>query len=115
MSKTYSLNILGSKWKLKVVPRYTDPMFETVDGYTDRSVRTMYVAETSTNTIDDLKDWPEYQKVVKRHEIIHAFFFESGLAQDMYHPAYGHDEQAIDHLAILFPKMEEVFKKADAL
>jgi hypothetical protein len=113
--KTYNLNILGSKWKLKVVPRYADPMFETVDGYADRSIRTMFVAEDSAHTIDDLKDWSEYQKVVKRHEIIHAYFFESGLAQDMYHPAYGHCEQSIDFFAIQFPKMIETFKKADAL
>ena len=72
--KTYNLNILGSKWKLKVVPRYADPMFETVDGYTDRSIRTMFVAEDSAHTMDDLKNWAEYQKVVKRHEIIHAYF-----------------------------------------
>ena len=113
--KTYNLNILGSKWKLKVVPRYADPMFGTVDGFTDRSTRTMYVADDGTNSMDDLKDWYEYQKVVKRHEIIHAFMFESGLAQDMYHPAYGHCEQDIDFFAIQIPKMMEVFEKAEAL
>ena len=113
--KTYNLSILGNKWKLKVVPRHLDPMFETVDGYCDRSDRTMYVAEDSTRTIDDLKNWPEYQKVVKRHEIIHAFMFESGLAQDMYHTPYGHDEAEIDWMAIQFPKMMQVFEKAEAL
>lgn len=113
--KTYNLNILGSKWKLKVVPRHLDPMFATVDGYTDRSTRTMYVADDGTNTMDDLKDWTAYQKVVKRHEIIHAYMFESGLAQDMYHPSYGHCEQDIDFFAIQFPKMLGVFEKAEAL
>ena len=113
--KTYTLNILGSKWKLKVIPRAYDPMFATVDGYTDRSIRTMFVAEDSANAMDDLNDWAEYQKVVKRHEIIHAFMFESGLAQDMYHPAYGHCEQDIDFFAIQIPKMLEAFKKVDAV
>jgi hypothetical protein len=113
--KTYTLNILGSKWKLKVLPRESDPMFATVDGYTDRSVRTMFVAGDSTHEMDDLNDYEEYTKVVKRHEIIHAFLFESGLAQDMYHPSYGHDEQMIDHIAIQLPKMIEVFERAEAL
>ena len=71
--KTYTLSILGSKWKLKVLPRETDPMFTTVDGYTDRSIRTMFVAGDSTHEMDDLNDYAEYTKVVKRHEIIHAF------------------------------------------
>lgn len=115
MKTSYNISILGSKWKLKVVPREYDPMFATVDGYTDRSVKTMYVADGSTNNVDDLRDWAEYQKVVKRHEIIHAFLFESGLAQDMYHPAYGHCEQDIDFFAIQFPKMYEVFEKVDAI
>lgn len=113
--KTYNLNILGSKWKMKVIPRCYDPMFDTVDGYADRSTKTMYVAEDCTGDIDDLKRWDEYQKVVKRHEIIHAFLYESGLAQDMYHPAMGHCEQDIDYFAIQFPKMIEVFNKAEAL
>ena len=113
--RTYNLNILGTKWKLKEVPRDLDPMFGTVDGYADRSIRTMFVAENDTHTTDSVKDWDEYLKVVKRHEIIHAFFFESGLAQDMYHPAYGHCEQDIDWMAIQFPKMLEVFEAADAI
>jgi len=113
--KTYNLNILGSKWKMKVLPRVYDSMFETVDGYADRSTRTLYVAENCVGEIDDLKNWPDYQKVVKRHEIIHAFLYESGLAQDMYHPAMGHCEQEIDWVAIQFPKLFEVFKKAEAI
>ena len=113
--KTYNLNILGSKWKLKEVSRDSDPMFGTVDGYTDRSGKVMFVAEDSTFEPGAFMNWPEYLKSVKRHEIIHAFMLESGLAQETYHPAYGADEQAIDFFAIQFPKMLEVFQKADAI
>lgn len=115
MSKTYHLNILGSRWKLKVIPRSSDPMFGAYDGYTDRSIRTIYVADSNVKEAEDMKDWESYLKIVKRHEIIHAFLVESGLAQDMSHPDYGHDEQSIDWMAIQFPKMIEAFQKAEAL
>lgn len=115
--KTYNLNILGSKWKLKVVPKYFDPMLIECDGFTDRSVREMYVYDglADCNDVDALKDYSEYLKVVKRHEIIHAFMYESGLAQCWEHSKYGHNEEDLDWMAIQFPKMLEVFKKAEAI
>ena len=113
--KTYHLNILGSKWKLMIVPRSYDPMLIECDGFTDRSIRTMFVAEKSLGDINDLRDWDEYQKSVRRHEIIHAFFYESGLAQSWEHSSYNHDETTVDWFAIQFPKMLRVFEKAEAL
>lgn len=40
-----------------------------------------------------------------RHEIIHAFLYESGFV------AYYNDELLIDYLAIQFPKLLEIFKE----
>lgn len=113
--KTYNLNILGSRWKMKILSRIDDPMFESVDGYTDRSTKTIYIPDDSFGEIDDLKNYDAYLKEVKRHEIIHAFLYESGLAQNMYHSTYGHDECEIDWFAMQFPKMLKVFEKAEAI
>ena len=113
--RTYNLNILGSKWKLKMVPRVSNPVFETLDGYTDRSTRTIYVADGPFGEMDDFADYEGYAKVVKRHEIIHAFLDESGLAQCMMHSPYGHSEQSVDWMAIQFPKLLDAFKAADAI
>lgn len=113
--QTYILNILGSKWKLKIVPRSYDPMMAECDGFTDRSTKTMYVAEKSVGEICDLRDWEAYQKVVKRHEIIHAFMYESGLAQSWEHTSYSHDETTVDWFAIQFPKIQKVFEQAEAI
>ena len=115
--RTYNLNILGSKWKLKEVPKNYDAMFVECDGFTDRSTKTMYVYDGSSELfeVDALKDFPEYMKTVKRHEIIHAFLYESGLAQCAEHQRFGHCEQDIDFYALQIPKMIEVFKKAEAL
>ena len=48
-------------------------------------------------------------KEVCRHEAIHAFFDESGLAD------YSADEQLVDWIARQFPKMLKVFKDMNAI
>lgn len=63
----------------------------------------------------DLKDYSVYQEKVMRHEIIHAFLFESGLSENFTHPEYGHDETYVDWIASQFPKMCEVFKEVGCL
>ena len=50
-----------------------------------------------------------YYKNVLRHEIIHAFFFESGL------DTYCNNEELVDWLAIQVPKMIDVFDKQNCL
>ena len=49
------------------------------------------------------------QQEVKRHEIIHAFFAESGLFD------YSDNEQLVNWIAIQFPKMLEVFKETNSI
>ena len=49
---------------------------------------------------------------VKRHEIIHAFLFESGLAENS---NWAQNEEMVDFFAIQFPKLLKAFEQADAL
>lgn len=44
-----------------------------------------------------------------RHEVIHAFFRESGLAD------YYVDEKLVDWIAVQFPKMYKLFKEHECL
>ena len=44
-----------------------------------------------------------------RHELIHAFFFESGLVE------YGGDETLVDFIAQQFPKLQQIFNEAGCL
>lgn len=59
---------------------------------------------------DDSKTAKENRKnEVLRHEIIHAFFSESGLDD------YCGNEQLVNWLAIQFPKMQKAFEQANCL
>ena len=115
MRKECVLNILGNEWTLKMMTLSEEPKFEKTDGITDKSTRTMAVRCDQEGIEFPLQNYEAYLKEVKRHEIIHAFLYESGLGNELVHPNYGHDEMAIDFFALQFPKMIEVFKQADAL
>ena len=51
----------------------------------------------------------ERRKYIKRHEIIHAFFNESGL------PGFSANEQIVDWIATQFSKILEVYRQTGAL
>lgn len=75
-----------------------------------------YRKSIGIRNFDDLlcpDDPPEAKEVrrkeVIRHEIIHAFFHESGLYQ------YGDDELLVTWLAIQFPKMLDAFVAAQSI
>lgn len=56
------------------------------------------------------------KKRVLRHEIIHAFFNESGLSDDSNNvTAWAKNEEMVDWFAIQSPKVFKVFQELDIL
>ena len=107
------LSILGSEWTIEYRNADADPQLEENDGYTDPSVKLIVIANKRTDcTINDYK---YMQKENLRHEIIHAFLFESGLGFNLEHSKFGHEETMIDWIAIQFPKMLKVFEEVGCL
>ena len=60
-----------------------------------------------TPDINNVSDLSVYDNNVLRHEIIHAFLYESGLRN------YSADETLVDWLAAQFPKMFAAFENAE--
>lgn len=80
------------------------------DGYCDAYEKRIAIeSEHNENAPGSIKDFESLRRKVKRHEVIHAFFFESGLAD------YAKNEQLVDWIAWQFPKMLETFKQIDAI
>lgn len=69
--------ILGSEWTVDERSVKDDSLLEECDGYCDWTIRTIVVRHDAEGTLADM-DY--YIRKVKRHEIVHAFLFESGLA-----------------------------------
>ena len=109
------VNILGTEWTISECSAEEDKVLEMrdVDGYCDKTTKRIVIIKKPD--VSDLGNWDVYRKKVLRHEIIHAFLFESGLHENCSHPAWGHDEAMIDWVAVQFHKLQQAFKEADCL
>lgn len=110
--KTYTLDILGTPYTVTVCHRCEDPALSECGGYCSAPNRRIVVDDmVESNDLVELSEAAR-EAVVRqnlRHELIHAFLAESGLADNWKHPKYGHDETFIDWFAIQYPKLQAAF------
>lgn len=108
------VNILGTDYTIKECTVDEDSYLKDCDGYCDKSSKEIVICKNRDD--NQLKDWEWYRKKVMRHEIIHAFLYESGLAENFEHAnEFGQDETMVDWIAMQFPKILEVYKEAGCL
>ncbi len=106
-----TVNILGTRYAIHFKSPKEDETLNECDGYCDSSNHSIVVTTKNGN----LGNFEAYQKKCLRHEIVHAFMFESGLGCNWEHKNYGQEETVVDWVAVQFPKMLEVFRKVGAL
>ena len=71
------------------------------------------IFQATETTVEDLT---AYQRKVLRHEIVHAFLYECGLANNSNGvDAWAYNEEMIDWVAIQHNKLHAAFEKAGAL
>lgn len=102
------INILGQTYTLEKLPFAKDPFFAQCAGYCDKSSHRIVICIDDPNCDLDDREWQI--KKVMRHEIVHAFLFESGIAENFEHKQYGHEETLVDWFAIQSPKIIKVFQ-----
>lgn len=108
------INILGSEWDVEYRNADIDPILQGGNGgYTDPSINLIVISNKRKD--DDVVDFGKIQKRYLRHEIIHAFLYESGMGPNFTHPQFGHDETYVDWIAIQFPKIQRAFEEAGCL
>lgn len=98
---TKHVNILGSTWT--VTPE--EMKDNNYDGLTDSSMKEIRIR------LDNVNEVGNFEALVKkqtRHEIIHAFLYESGLS---FNSDWAVNEELVDWIAIQFPKIAEVYEK----
>lgn len=114
MREEKTISVLGTPYTVVFdVPE--EEMPECSSGCMDQSIKMIKIGriEQDRNT---LKNTEEYKRKVLRHEVIHAFLYESGLWENSpYSSAWGNDEAVTDWFAIQFPKIYEVFMELDCM
>ena len=99
------ISILGTKYRIFRRTEKDDPVLKGKDGYTDYTDKTI-VVETTTDNFE-VKYPEDYYAAVLRHEIVHAFLYESGLSSQ----TWAENEEIVDWIALQFPKMQKVFSE----
>ena len=110
------LDILGTPYSVYVdIMPEDDDYLNGCDGYCDKTTkRIVVIGETKAS---ELGDFSVFRKTTLRHEIVHAFLYESGIDANTTWdiPGEQHPEHMVAWIAIQFPKILKVFKEVDAL
>lgn len=106
------INVLGTNYLLVESNEEKDAKLNGRDGYCDTSVKKCVVEEMKGEIPFKKENLQEYKKQVIRHELIHAFIYESGLdtCSD-----WAKNEEMVDWLSIQFPKMMKSFNEAKCI
>ena len=108
------VNILGTEYEI-IIDAPDEMLPEDADGAMDHSVKRIVVAKFESDRVS-VKDLDVYRIMVLRHEIIHAFLFESGLWNNSGNvTAWGQSEEITDWFAIQSPKIMKVFEELEVL
>ena len=98
--------ILGTDYTIHVVSADDERLdYQEASGTCEAYSKELYVKDfTTENDPKQYKRIDKYCKKVLRHEIVHAVFFEAGISK------YFEDEELVETLAHLAPKMVEIME-----
>lgn len=115
------ISVLGVSYALHYATRGQDEMLQVggCDGYTDTSTKTIVVRDCTDDERREpeaLRDLDAYKRKCMRHEIVHAFLYESGLSVNGNNvEAWPINEEMVDWMAIQGPKLYDAWKRAGCL
>ena len=117
-----TVNILGTPYEIIVKKYDEEEAFDrrSIAGFCDGYAKEIVVCDMHT-----YKDWEnetektivECQKETTRHEIVHAFFYESGLWDSSLgiDNSWAKNEEMVDWIAIQGEKIYKAWQEANAL
>lgn len=108
------VNVLGTEYEI-IIDAPDEMLPPDSDGAMDYSLKRIVVAKFVQDE-RSIKNLDAYRKKVLRHEIIHAFFYESGIWNNSgTAETWGIDETITDWIAIQSPKLFKAFEEAECL
>ena len=116
------ISILGTEYTISKVKYDQDPDFakSSISGYCDPALKQIVICDMSTHPgYEDYtkESWAITEQDTLRHEIVHAFFNESGLQDCSLQPAgpWAKNEEMIDWIALVGPRIMKAWHEAGAL
>ena len=110
-------NILGIEYKIIIKSEEEENRLRRTWGFCDFNTKEIYInKDVEKETEDSCKNLEVFKKKVIRHEIIHAFLYESGLRENSADiRAWAENEEMVDWFAIQCPKIYKVYKEVGCL
>lgn len=103
--------VLGEEYRIIIRTPEDDPKLKECAAYCDHTVRTIVIGEFPPELMD-VEGREENRKRILRHELLHAFMYESGLGTDC---DWAHNEEMTDFFAMQFLKLMFCFHEARAI
>lgn len=111
LTESRTINVLGTDIRVLFREKKQDKSLEECDGYYDSSENIIVVIIPEAGTMS-LANSENYQKKVLRHELIHAFLYESGMSHcSGQSDSWATNEEMVDWFAIQAPKIFKVFRE----
>ena len=117
-----TVDILGTTYQIAIKKFEDDEVFErrSICGYCDGLKKEIAICDMSTYPgweHDSPRTVEISQKQTMRHEIVHAFFYESGLADNSfaYDGAWAKNEEMVDWFSWQGPKIYAAWSEINAL
>ena len=112
MKELHVVNVLGTEYRIILTTEKEDPRLKELNGCCDQSTKEILIEKDIPEDDHLLRDFEDFRRRVIRHELVHAFLYESGLHEQCY---WATNEEIIDWIAIQLPKMLNVISKVNCL
>lgn len=100
------INVLGTDYEIVTnVNEKDDPYIADCDGYIDYTNKKIHISEMSEYGWSDNQ---YHENTVIRHELVHAFLYESGLNVNS---DWARNEEIVDWIALQAPKLNKLFEE----
>ena len=111
------VNILGTNYEIIFKSEEEEIRLKTNWGITDYHTKEIYINDNIEKETDDsCKNLFDFKNKVLRHEILHAFLYESGLRENSFgSSSWAENEEMIDWFSIQFPKILKVYKELNII
>lgn len=107
-----TVNILGTPYAIIEQTEEENPKLKNNNGLCEVYSKKIVIDKPDLSDPMLYENIDVFRKKVVRHEIIHAFFAESGLRSSS---DYAENEELVDWIAVQFPKIAKVFNELGVL
>lgn len=108
------VSILGTIYEIIESNQEQYPKLKLCNGYCDSSVQKCVINVEHEEDDMNIENLQTFIDKIKRHEIIHAFLFESGLAEAT-EDDWARNEEMVDWFANQLPKILKVFQETNCI